>query len=83
MKKIFFNFIKLTMFVMFVFLFLVEDLITTLPELELKMEQVQALSKRAPPGGITENIWAVKDLIQESRNYVHRVMSIFFSQFFI
>lgn len=67
--------LKTTLFlVTFVCLYLVENLNKALPELHQKMEQVQALSKRAPPGGnMTESIWRIKDLIEETRNFVNRV----------
>lgn len=66
---------------LFVCLFLVENLNRALPELHQQIELVEALSKRAPPGGnMTESIWRIKDVIEETRNYINGVMNIFFQE---
>lgn len=55
-----------------------ENLNRALPELHQKMAEVQDLSKRVPPAGnMTESMWRIKDVIEETRNYVTTVRSIF------
>lgn len=59
----------------------VENLSRALPELHQKIAQVQALSQRAPSTGImTESILTIKDLIEETRNFVNRVKIFFFKK---
>lgn len=49
----------------------VENLNRALPELHQKIAEVQDLSKRVPPAGnMAESIWRIKDVIEETRNYV-------------
>lgn len=56
----------------------VENLHRALPKLHQKMAEVQDLSRRAPPvDNMTETIWRIKDMIEETRNDVIRVRSIF------
>lgn len=55
-----------------------ENLNRALPELHQKIAEVQDLSKRVPPAGnMTESMWRIKDVIEETRNYVTTVRSIF------
>lgn len=52
-----------------------ENLNRALPELHQKIAD---LSKRVPPAGnMAESIWRIKDVIEETRNYVTTVRSIF------
>ncbi|XP_060887535.1 laminin subunit alpha-3 isoform X1 [Labrus mixtus] len=52
----------------------VKNLITALPVLKDKTTEVEAFSGKAPPiGNITENIRRIKELIEETRNFVNRL----------
>lgn len=51
-----------------------KNLNTALPLLKDKITQVEALSVKAPPSGnMTESIRRIKDVIEETRNFVNRV----------
>ncbi|XP_075943399.1 laminin subunit alpha-3 [Anarhichas minor] len=51
-----------------------KNLSTALTALRDKMTQVEALSGKAPPSGnTTESIRGIKDLIEETRNFVNRI----------
>lgn len=55
-----------------------ENLNRALPELHQKIAEVQDLSKRVPPAGnMAESIWRIKDVIEETRNYVTTVRGHF------
>lgn len=55
-----------------------ENLNRALPELYQKILEVQDLSKWVPPvGNMTESMWRIKDVIEETRNYLTTVRSIF------
>ena len=52
----------------------VKNLNTTLPLLKDKITHVETLSVKGPPGGnMTESIRRIKDVIEETRNFVNRV----------
>ena len=57
-------------------MFPVQELNNTLPGLEEKMTQIEALSRKAP--NMTESIRRIKEIkeiIEETRTYVNRVKS--------
>lgn len=52
----------------------VKNLNSTLSALQNKITQVEALGEKAPPSAnMTESIRKIKDVIEETRNYVNRV----------
>ncbi|XP_070764977.1 laminin subunit alpha-3 [Enoplosus armatus] len=52
----------------------VKNLNTSLPVLKDKIAQVEALSEKAlPTANMTESIWRIKDVIEETRNFVNRL----------
>lgn len=54
--------------------FPVKGLNKTLPALEDKITQVEALSRKAPSSAnMTESIRGIKEIIEETRNYVNKV----------
>lgn len=56
----------------------VKNLTTSIPVLKDKITQVKALSGKAPPGAnMTESIRRIKDVIEETRNFVNRVKYFF------
>lgn len=60
-------------------LFPVKNLNRALPALKDKITQVEALSRKAPPSAnMTESIRRIKEVIEETRNYLNRVKLLFF-----
>ncbi|XP_036969506.1 laminin subunit alpha-3 isoform X3 [Acanthopagrus latus] len=52
----------------------VKNLSTALPALKDKIRRVEALSEKVPPSAnMTETIRGIKDVIEETRNYVNRL----------